>query len=234
MRAGAIVLAACVLALAGCAAPARHAASVTFADPADQVIAAERGFSALAQSAGQWTAFRATAHPDALMLLPHPVRAHDWLAGRTDPQRAARWWPALVAVSCDGTTALSSGGAISPNGEGNRFITIWQRQPDGRWQWVMDRVMPVAAPPVEPAAVQRIAGDCAEPPAVPPSAMSVAQGLGSDSGGGQSPDESLRWHWAIDERGALHFVVDLRRDRRYVRVIEDGAPHSQRQPGQAG
>lgn len=223
MRAG--VLAALAMALAGCAAQTHPNAPVAYADPADQVIAAERGFSALAEAAGQWTAFRATAHPNALLFTPRPVRAHELLAGRADPPRSVRWWPAKVAVSCDGTTAVSTGGAIWPDGSGSRFTTIWQRQADGRWQWLADQGAPVSPLPVEPAQVQRIAADCAQPLAVPPSAMSVAQGLDSDSGGGESPDGSLRWHWAID-RGALHFVVDLRRDRRYVRVIEDGAPQA--------
>jgi hypothetical protein len=210
------------IAVGGCAGRDGVQETAVFADPFEQVIAAERGFSALAQSAGQWTAFRATAHPDALMFAPQPVRAHDFLAGRADPPRSVRWWPAKVAVSCDGSTAVSTGGAIYPNGSGSRFTTIWRRQGDGRWLWLADQGAPRSPVPVEPTQVERIAADCTAPLAVPPSAASIDGGLGS-SGGGESPDGSLRWHWTVDPAGALDFVVDLRQDGRYVRVIDDRA-----------
>lgn len=102
------------------------------------VVEAERAFAALAQEKGQWTAFRATAAPDAIMFLPRASSAHAFLKDRKDPPRSVRWWPNKAWQSCDGALAVTTGGALWPDGRHGWFTTVWQKQPDGGWKWLLD------------------------------------------------------------------------------------------------
>jgi hypothetical protein len=101
---------------------------------------AERDYSAAAQLRGQWTAFRETAAPDALMFVPEPVNATEWLRGRANPRQAVMWWPARSWVSCDGKLAVNFGPWLRNGGtRAGTFTTVWTRREDGRWQWKLDR-----------------------------------------------------------------------------------------------
>jgi hypothetical protein len=48
-------------------------------------IDAERAFAAMAQTGGQWSAFRDFAAPDGTRFVPDAVNARQFLEGRTDP-----------------------------------------------------------------------------------------------------------------------------------------------------
>lgn len=102
------------------------------------VVAAELGFARLAQEKGQWTAFRETADKDAVMFVPDAVNAQSWLRKRADPSKALTWQPYRVVVSCDGGYALSTGPWTAPNGQTGTFNTIWRRQRDGNFKWILD------------------------------------------------------------------------------------------------
>ena len=110
------------------------------ADAAPAVIAAERAFAARAQSEGQWTAFRATAAPDAIMLAPDPVDAHQFLGRFTsDPAVAVMWWPGRIWMSCDGSMAVTTGPWVRRGGtQVGSFTTVWKEQDDRSWRWVYD------------------------------------------------------------------------------------------------
>jgi hypothetical protein len=191
------------------------------ADPLRQAVQAEREFALLAQTAGQWTAFRATAAPEALMFVPQPVNAQSWLAGRADPPRSVAWQPHRVYVSCDGRTAATTGAAQWPGGSHGMFTTIWQKQADGEWKWVADHGGPVATPLAPPDEVIQIRADCdATTSSEPPPLLSDQ---GDTTGGGASRDGSLRWAWVVRPNGALRFVVDVRQDGCITRVMDDGA-----------
>lgn len=101
-------------------------------------VAAERAFAARAQADGQWTAFRATAAPDAIMLAPGPVNAHEALRGfSSDPAVAVMWWPARVWTSCDDTLAVTTGPWVRNGGtKVGTFTNVWRREADGQWRWV--------------------------------------------------------------------------------------------------
>ena len=100
---------------------------------------AERAFAAMAQRSGQWSAFRAFAAPDAIMMAPEKVNAQAFLAPLKDPPRAVMWWPARAITSCDGTLAISTGPWVREGGKATgTFTTVWRRQPDGGWKWLFD------------------------------------------------------------------------------------------------
>ncbi|MBU3077235.1 hypothetical protein [Sphingomonas quercus] len=179
---------------------------------------AERAFAALAQRDGQWTAFRATAAPDAMMFAPTRVRVHDLLADRKDPPRGSlMWWPARAVTACDASLAFSTGPWLRPGRGQGSFSTIWRRQPDGGWKWLYDSGGDVAVPAAAGDRVRATRPACRNlPPATRAAApegrtdlaaltRNAAPGLlvrGGGGGaldvrdaiaGGVSDDRSLRW-----------------------------------------
>jgi hypothetical protein len=113
--------------------------SILLALAAPSAVEAERAYAALAQMEGQWTAFRATAAPDALMFVPEAVDAHDWLKDRKNPPVPVMWWPGRSWISCDGTTAVNFGPWIRKGGTlVGSFTTVWTRSGDGPWKWELD------------------------------------------------------------------------------------------------
>ncbi len=210
------------LSLPGCIAVGAASYAAHRADPAVQVERAERAFAALAQTDGQWTAFRATAAPDGLMFVPLPTNALRWLEGRADPPRSVSWQPHGVYVACDGATAATFGAAQWPGGSHGRFTTIWQRQADGTWKWVADQGGEVAQPLPAPVTVLHRRARC-DVPATRADPAALARDAADSVGGGQSRDGSLRWSYVVRPNGALRFVVDLENGRAFDRVIDDGA-----------
>src|SRR5690606_6301016 len=96
------------------------------ADPG-KVIAAELAFARAALEKGQWTAFAEFAADDAVMFVPQPVDAGEWLRKQRDPAQAVRWQPHQVWSSCDGTLAVTKGAWQRPDASVGYFTTVWQR-----------------------------------------------------------------------------------------------------------
>jgi ketosteroid isomerase-like protein len=120
-----------------------------------EVAAAELAFSAMAQEKGVLAAFEHFAAPDVAFVATDPrkwrgpdaVREH--MKG-TPPNLKLSWAPLFVDVSDDGTLAYDYGRYESrlagADGRevvrGGFFLTIWKRQPDGTWRYVMDHGAP--------------------------------------------------------------------------------------------
>jgi hypothetical protein len=156
------------------------------AQAAQPVVEVERAYAAAAQTRGQWTAFRAFAAPDAVMMLDGPQPAAPFLKDRKDPPVAVMWWPAHVVTSCDGSLAFSTGPWRRKGGTlAGRYFTIWRHDAEG-WRWIYDggtqdeQGMPAGDVPVQPA--HRA---CHTPPALPDEPPPAA--------GGRSRDGSLVW-----------------------------------------
>ena len=94
-----LLAAALGLTLVGCAGSPGEFRNRPLAANPSAFIAAEIAFARLAQDKGQWTAFRETAHPDAVMFVPERVRAQSWLKTQTDPAEAVKWQLHAVYVS---------------------------------------------------------------------------------------------------------------------------------------
>jgi hypothetical protein len=153
---------------------------------ADQPVeTAERAFAAMAQSKGQWTAFRAFAAPGAQMLAGTLQPVETFLADRKDPPSSVMWWPARTYTSCDGTLAFSTGPYRGAAGEQGQFFTVWARQPDGGWKWVYDGGGPVKTAVAAGETVKAIRAGCRVPKEQP---ALIATGLD-----GASQDKTLRW-----------------------------------------
>ena len=119
------------------------------------------------------------------------------------------WWPAEAYLSCDGRTAVTTGPWVRNGGKlVGYFTTVWRKQADGGWKWVLDHGDALARP--------RAAGDRVTPRRAACTAPSAAPG--SKAG---SPDGSLRWTWEVEADGARRFTAWLWNGRRFVEVVDD-------------
>jgi ketosteroid isomerase-like protein len=135
------------------------AAGSPSAAPLDDVFAADRAFAALALAKGARTAFVQTADHEAVMFRAGvgPVRGREAI-GRLfeDPPAAIPTWEpegGEIAASSDlaytwghftWTPTPDGPAAGKPPLTGN-YVTIWKKQADGSWKWIVDLGVP--APP---------------------------------------------------------------------------------------
>lgn len=192
------------------------------------IVSAELAFARLAREKGQWTAFRETAEKDAVMFVPDAVNAQAWLRKRADPPESVSWRPERVFVSCDGTYALSTGPWSGPNDTAGSFYTVWRRQKNGDYKWVLDFGTTKPAPAQEEGVIEGKVATCAggprpdrrgDDPARDPVLIANPPPL---SGEGQSADGSLRWRWAREEKNRVFelFMRQADGEQSVLRVIE--------------
>lgn len=190
-------------------------------------VDAERAFARDAQRRGQWTAFRAYAHPDAVMFTPQTVWAQQFLKGRKDPPQSVAWWPLRSFVSCDGRTAVNTGPWVrKAQGTHGYFTTVWQRE-HRRWQWVYDGGDASAAPATarqKPWVRMASCGGRAPgaPLMAPPSTARHSGGTPPDDfGRGQSADGTLGWDWKVEANGERRFRAFLWNGSNYEQVVHE-------------
>ena len=158
------------------------------------VIAAELAFAQLAQTKGQWTAFRETATADAVMFVPQRVNVQGWLKGKADPAVSVKWQPHQVWSSCDGSYAVTRGAWQQPNSVGY-FTTVWQRQKNGGYKWVLDQGDAMAMPLDPPEMIAAKVADCK---GLPPIAQATT--AQPDRRAGLSDDRTLSWTVQVDRQ----------------------------------
>jgi len=168
------------------------------ADPG-KVVAAEIAFARTAQEKGQWTAFAEFAADDAVMFVPAPVKAKDWLKGQRDPAEAVRWQPHQVWSSCDGTLAVTRGAWQRPDGSTGYFTTVWERQRNGEYKWVMNQGDVLEQPLAAPDMIGGTSAMCRSQP-TPPAEMLA--GPTETVSSGASRDGTLRWHVVVRPDGS--------------------------------
>jgi len=188
------------------------------ADPS-KVVAAELAFARLAQDKGQWTAFAETSTGEAVMFVPQPVDARDWLRQQTNPAQAVRWQPHQVWSSCDGSLAVTKGAWQQPNGTVGYFTTVWERQRDGKYKWVLDQGDALVEPLVAPEFVESRVAQCERPEGPPmrrerdryqPANLRPMLCEGANCrGGGASADGTLTYAYAVTAQGR-QVTVQLR------------------------
>jgi hypothetical protein len=167
------------------------------------VIAAELAFAQLAQTKGQWTAFRETATADAVMFVPQRVNAQSWLKGKADPAVSVKWQPHQVWSSCDGSYAVTRGAWQRPNSVGY-FTTVWQRQKNGGYKWVLDQGDAMAMPMDPPEMIAAKVADCKGLP--PIAQVTAAQ---PDRRAGLSDDRTLSWAVQVDPQCGRSYRLSL-------------------------
>lgn len=196
-------------------------AAAASATPVD----AERAFAAKAKVDGQWTAFRAFAADDAILFVPQAEKAQAWLKDRKDPPTALSWSPSRSWLSCDGRTGYNTGPWSSPGGKAvGYFSTLWRKQADGSWKWLIDHGDVLPAPIAAVEKVKPRKASCAWHPA--PRAAPIPEGI---SGGFETSDDgSLAVTWAGYPDTSSLLVVQLWTGSAFETVFESriAAPKS--------
>lgn len=183
-------------------------------------IDAERAFAADAQRTGQWTAFRKWSAPRAMMFVPAPTNAHQFLSPRKDPPQSVFWWPGRSYVSCDGNLAINTGPWVRGYGKTiGYFTTVWARQSDGGWKWVYDGGDELEFARDEGGDIKQVNASCATP-APPHPAVETFGGDAVTQDGG-SRDGSLRYFWQVAPDGKREFHAWLWDGAKMQPVIVD-------------
>ncbi len=131
-----------------------------------EVAKMEDAFCAMAQEKGLLAAFEHFAAPDVAFLDTDPRKFRGLEAvrermGPDEPGIKLTWSASFSDVSDDGTLGYNYGRyeLHRPGADGQPilrtgwFLTIWKRQPDGSWRYVMDNGTPDRPPP--PAAAEK-------------------------------------------------------------------------------
>lgn len=214
-----LAVAACAL-LAACApSPGLDERRAVFLGSAAQpsaVIAAELAFARMAREKGTWTAFRATATDDAIWPAPGWQNVKAALRGLPDPAQPILWEPDMVWSSCDGSFALSTGPATWPDGRKTRFATIWQRQDNGEYRWVLDQGLDADAAYTKPEMIAAEVAECSKRRLGDPR-QKARRGLAWQSG--QSDDGTLAWATELSSDCSRRFTVTARRDGAMTQVF---------------
>ena len=211
-----LLVPALALMLAGCAGSPDDFRNRPLAANPSAFIAAEIGFAQLAQEKGQWTAFRETAHPDAVMFVPERVKARDWLKSQKDPAEAVKWQPHAVYVSCDGNSGVTTG-AWQKGPANGFFTTVWTRDKKGRLSWVLDHGDALTTPREAPEFIASKLAVCGSRPAVP----IEAAGEGEDRAVGLSADQTLSWTSTVRADKSRRVTIRLWDGKEMATVIDD-------------
>lgn len=207
---------------AGAKQPQRRA-GVGTANPS-ALIAAEIAFARAAREKGQWTAFRDFADEEAVMFVPQPVMARDWLKGRKDPTAPVQWQPYQVWISCDGTLGVTKGAWQRPDGSVGYFTTVWRQEKKGGYRWVLDQGDTLATPLNAPDMLSAMVADCpagrreGPPPAGPDKPKEKLRTAGTD-GSGRSDDGTLTWAYHVAPDNARSLSVSLRKGGAMTEVL---------------
>lgn len=134
------------LASAGLAASSPH-------PDAAPVIAAERAFAARGSEVPPRQAFLDWAAPDGVLVDSERGAENAIQVVTTWPVRDnpgfIKWWPLYAGISRSGDFGFTTGAATYGGDKGySNFFTVWKRQPDGKWKWLID--MGAGAPSASP------------------------------------------------------------------------------------
>jgi hypothetical protein len=194
------------------------AALILQAAAPQSAVDAERAFNAAAQTKGQWTAFRQFAASDATMFVPQPVKAQEFLKDKKDPPKPVEWWPTASWVSCDGKLAVNTGGWKLPNGAVGYFSTVWRKEADGSWKWIVDGGDGLDAARPQPSAPVVTRASCA---AMAADVSDTAAPADAKVGDGESPDGTIAWRWQVTPDGARTFEVMAWDGKQLASVLAD-------------
>jgi len=110
-----------------------------------KLVDTERAFAQLAADKDTRTAFLANMSDDALIFNPDQTKAKPFWEARTANKGLLSWAPNFADISSKGILGYTTGNweyrakgkDDAPTGFGD-FITIWLRQPDGKYKFVID------------------------------------------------------------------------------------------------
>lgn len=106
------------------------------------IVAAERSFAERHKAVPLKQAFQEYAAADGVAIRPDGVRnVQEDLAAwpDNDDKGSIGWWPKYAGAARSGDLGFTTGPATYPGGTAGGYFTIWKKQPDGGWKWVIDQ-----------------------------------------------------------------------------------------------
>ncbi|HEX6188209.1 MAG TPA: nuclear transport factor 2 family protein, partial [Pyrinomonadaceae bacterium] len=141
-----ILVAALLAATIASSVPAQNRRSV---DPLTAMVATERAFSRMSEEKGIRESFTEFIAEDGILFRPRAVFGKKWMRENPLPPSTTRpllvWQPIFAGISRAGDLGYSTGPWQFKNdikdakfsAFGN-FMTVWKKQPDGKWKFVVD------------------------------------------------------------------------------------------------
>lgn len=119
------------------------AATPALAEPVtpEPVVAAERAFAADGFETGIKASFLKHSAPDAIVIQPLPVNAHESLKGAPDARPGdpkLEWWPVFAGISKSGDFGFTTGPYAFAGKRRGHYFTVWKKQLNGDWKWIFD------------------------------------------------------------------------------------------------
>jgi ketosteroid isomerase-like protein len=164
----------------------------------DAMVAAERAFSKLSEEKGFKESFLTYIAEDGIMFRPTPVKGKEMLAARPDPPIKLTWQPSHAEIARSGDMGWTTGPwQRQPKGSNvvfyGDFLTVWKKQPDGKWRWVIDAgsshpkpTAPAGSPPRVPAEKSKGPVAKADTAAETQALLTVDRELGQETANGTS------------------------------------------------
>ena len=121
------------------------------ADPADVLKEADRAFAKLAHEKGPGPAFQAYAAPSVTLFnAAGPPVTPEQLGKRFPAGAVFEWEPdeAVISAGADLGYTIGHAKVTLPGKNGaaetseQRYITVWRKQPDGSWKFILDGGIP--------------------------------------------------------------------------------------------
>ncbi|MGC2238497.1 MAG: DUF4440 domain-containing protein [Pyrinomonadaceae bacterium] len=106
----------------------------------------EKSFARFAAEKDTKSAFLEFAAPDGILFQPNPVNAKTYWNSRGESKGLLSWQPSFADISSNGALGWTTGpwefrptrdkttGAVAFGD----FVTLWQKQPDGKFRFVLD------------------------------------------------------------------------------------------------
>jgi len=141
-----ILVAGLLAAAIASSAPAQNRRSV---DPLTAMVATERAFSRMSEEKGIRESFTEFIAEDGILFRPGAVFGKKWMRENPLPRSTTRpllvWQPIFAGISRAGDLGYTTGPWQFKNdikdakfsAFGN-FMTVWKKQPDGKWRFVVD------------------------------------------------------------------------------------------------
>lgn len=111
----------------------------------NEVVATEKAFAAMAAEKGTSAAFVEYAAPEGLVFTQKPVNARELYGKRPANSSLLAWSPNFAGISSTGEFGFTTGNwSFHPKGKTDapvafgEFATVWKRQPDGKYRFVVD------------------------------------------------------------------------------------------------
>jgi hypothetical protein len=105
----------------------------------------EKSFARFAAEKDTKSAFLEYAAPDGIMFSPNAVNAKEYWNARGASKGLLSWQPSFADISSNGVLGWTTGPwEFRPNGKTDaptafgEFVTLWQKQPDGKFRFVLD------------------------------------------------------------------------------------------------